>query len=107
MNKLINKIQRFLKQNLPFFMSNQSPPALKKIWRQSLFNASKKYWLIYLYHSSLWRINKTVKIIRQSKNKNVKKNLWRNKILRLIWIDNIPPYYFYFHNISFSSHAET
>ena len=88
-----------LSQSTPYFISRHSPNRFRKAWKKSLLSAPKKYWILYLYTLSFWRIKITLYLVYLQLHKAIKKRpLLSHKLFRLVWIDNIKPHSYYFYN---------
>lgn len=100
MKKFIQKLKKsllFLENYSPYFISSQSPIAFKKNWKKSIKNAPKRYLILFVYSLTIWKIVASVKILFKFKGKAIKKRNLILTLFRLIWIENIPPNYYFFH----------
>ena len=82
MKNYFKQVIFFLEQYSPYVISSQPPKQLKKAWKRSLFSAPKRYWILYIYSLSFWKIIETLKIAQSRYRKNTKVS--KNKLLRLI-----------------------
>lgn len=100
--KKLKRVIKRINRNAPYALPRHTPPRLRKLWFQLLFVAKKKYLLIYLYSTTLWKIWFLIQLFSSKKYKFLSSKE-QKELLQIVFIDNIPVSSYFFYNLHSSN----